>query len=827
MTKSHVAVVVFAVLILTTTLSAAPAVQVVSTPPTVSTNDFYVSNQPPLTPEPLIKLPIGAIKPQGWVRRQLELQADGFSGRLTEISRFLRKDGNAWLSAKGEGHSPWEELPYWLKGFGDTGYVLGDQRIIDEAKVWIEGALSSQQPDGWFGPLANKASGRNKEKMPDLWPNMVMLNALQTYYEYTYDTRVLELMRNYFKWELTVPDEKFLPPFWQQQRAGDNLASVYWLYNRTGEEFLLQLAERIHRHTANWTEGVANWHNVNIAECFRGPATFYQQSHDRHHLLATDRNYAMIWGAYGEVPGGMFGGDENCRKGYYGPRQAIETCTMVELMLSCELLAKWTGDPKWADLCEEVAFNSLPAALTADAKALHYLTSPNVCQLDHTNKAPGIQNGGEMLSYNPHRYRCCQHNVAHGWPYYAEHLWMATPDNGLAAVLYAASEVTAKVGSGGEVTLRAQTQYPFEDSIRLTISTDNPVQFPLYLRVPGWCAEPAVKINGKKIKVHARPRSFIVIDRQWRQGDKIDLTLPMTLGLRYWARNGDSVSVDRGPLTYSLKIGEKYTRYGGTDEWPAWDVHPTTPWNYGLLIDPAKSLAAQFKVKEKSWPKDDQPFVTTAAPIEITAKARRIPNWQADHRGLIDEVQQSPVKSEERSETVTLIPMGCARLRISAFPWIGEGPAATKWKRPPVPATGKIPTKASHCSGGDTIAALSDEKLPSNSNDHDIPRMTWWPHKGTTEWVQYDFKKPRAVKQVDVYWFDDTSAGGGCGLPQSWRLLYRDGDDWKEVRNASAYDVQRDKFNSVTFKEIKTPALRLEVKLQNDHSGGILEWRIQ
>ena len=125
------------------------------------------------------------------------------------------------------------------------------------------------------------------------------------------------------------------------------------------------------------------------------------------------------------------------------------------------------------------------------------------------------------------------------------------------------------------------------------------------------------------------------------------------------------------------------------------------------------------------------------------------------------------------------------------------------------------------------MGALSDEKLPSNSNDHDIPRMTWWPHKGTTEWVQYDFKQPRQVSQVEVYWFDDGPTNGGCRIPQSWRLLYRDGNDWKEVRSASAYGLQRDRFNGVTFRETKTSALRLEVKLQSDYSGGVLEWKVQ
>jgi DUF1680 family protein len=680
MTRARTILVVTGTLLLVNTMHA--SIRMTPVPATTTTNGFYVSNAKPLTPSPLLKLPIGAIKPEGWLRRQLELQAQGFSGRLTEISKFLQKDGNAWLAADGQGHSPWEELPYWLKGFGDMGYVLGDQRIMDEAKVWIEAILKSRQPDGWFGPVANKAGSRDTKKAPDLWPNMVALNALQSYYEYTGDSRVLELMQEYFRWELTVPDEKFLVPFWQQQRASDNMASVYWLYNRTGQEYLLQLAQRIQKSMANWTETVPSWHNVNIAQCFRAPAVFYQQAGDPYFLQATDRNYNMIWGVYGQVPGGMFGGDENCRRGYYGPRQGIETCASVEFMLSCEMLLKIAGDLTWADRCEDVAFNTFPPALTADLKALHYIVSPNVCQLDSKNKAPGIQNDGDMLSYNPHSYRCCQHNVAHGWPYFAEHLWMATPDNGLAAVFYAASEVTAKVGDGQQVTLKSTTLYPFEDTVKFTVSTAKLVQFPLYLRIPGWCEKPALRINGKQTVVHAEPRTFLVIERKWRNGDTVELTLPMALKLRYWIRNGSTVSVDRGPLTYALKIGEKYVRHGGTDAWPAFEVYPTTAWNYGLVIDAERPLDDQFEVRQKSWPKDNQPFEAQAAPLEIRAKARKIENWKPDSLGLIGEVQPSPVRSTESVETVTLIPMGAARLRISAFPWIGEGPTVREWQPP-------------------------------------------------------------------------------------------------------------------------------------------------
>jgi hypothetical protein len=817
MSKHLVFAAVFALCLAQFGCSIGGKVDAVDQPNTRLDNDFYVGNRAPLTPSPFIKLPVCAVKPQGWVRRQLELEADGFMGHLTQISRFLKKEDNAWLSPEGQGHSGWEEVPYWLKGFGDVGYILRDQRIIDESRGWIEVVFAGQREDGYFGPRSNLTKIKGK---PDLWPNMIMLNVLQSYYEYSGDERVLDLMGKYFRWQLTIPDEDFLLPFWQNQRASDNLASVYWLYNRTGDGKLLELAEKIHRNTANWTEGVASWHGVNIAQCFRGPAVFYQQSKDPNHLAATERNYRTVRGIYGQVPGGMYGADENCRKGYTGPRQAAETCAMVEMMLSCEMLVKVTGDVKWADRCEDVAFNSLPASMTPDLKALHYLTAPNMILCDSKSKSPGLQNGGPMLLFDPHRHRCCQHNTSHGWPYYAEHLWMATPGNGLAAVLYAPCQITAKVGDGTEVTIVEKTRYPFDEEIEFTVAADAPVRFPLYLRVPGWCEQPKLMINGKKQSLKSRPGSYIMIDRQWTNGDKVNLVLPMEITLTVWTENKNSVSVNRGPLTYSLKIGERYVRAGGTDQWPAWEIHPTTAWNYGLVVD-KKKPASCFDVVRKDWSDDNQPFEATAAPIELRTEAKKIPQWQKDHLGLVGKIQQSPAKSDQPTETVTLIPMGCARLRISSFPTVGTGPDAHQWKEPPQP----IPAAASHCWPNDTAAALSDKLLPRSSNDQRIPRFTWWDHKGTTEWVQYDFQEAKTIVGSSVYWFDDTG-GGGCRVPASWRLLYQDNGRWRELPNATGYGVEKDKFNKVKFDPVRTKALRLEVQLQPGYSGGILEWTV-
>jgi len=797
-----------------TSPAAEAAARVLERPPAEPANAFYVSNRPPLLASPFAKLPIGAIRAEGWLAGQLELEAEGFSGRLTEISPWCDAKTSAWVSPTGEGERGWEELPYWLKGFGDLGYVLRDDRIIAEARRWIEGILSSQGEDGWFGPRSNKTL---IDGSPDVWPNMVALDALQSFHEATGDARIVPFMTKYFRWQLSVPAEKFLLPFWQKMRAGDNLESVFWLYNRTGEAWLLDLARKIHERTANWTEGIPTWHGVNITQCFRQPAQFYQLSHDPRHLAAAERNYAQVMGIYGQVPGGMFGADENCRPGYTDPRQAAESCSIAEFMFSFERILKITGDPLHADRCEDAALNSFPACMTPDLKGLHYLTAPNMVQLDKENKSPGLQNGGCMLAYDPHSYRCCQHNIAHGWPYYAEHLWLATAGNGLAAVLYAAGEVRAKAGDGTEVRIRETTDYPFGEEIEFAIATPKPVAFPLYLRIPGWCRGARVEVNGKALDVRPEPARYVAIERVWSDGDAVRLVLPMRISVRVWEKNMNALSIDRGPLTYSLRIGEKWVRYGGTDKWPALEVYPTTPWNYGLVIDTEKPDAS-LAVTRKPGPVPRQPFAVDAAPIEIAAKAKKIPEWQMEG-GLVGLLQQSPVRSDAPVETVTLIPMGCARLRISAFPRIGEGPDARAWTAPPPPPP------ASHVH--DSYEALRDGIVPRNSNDHDIPRFTWWDHKGTTEWVQYDFDAPRTLRESEVYWFDDTGQGQ-CRVPASWRLLVPAGERaWRPVEGASAYGVERDRFNRVTFTPVAVKSIRLEVKLRPDVSGGILEWRVK
>ncbi len=655
--------------------------------PEKGNNDYYLSNKAPLQPLSFIKLPVGTIKPEGWILKYLELQRDGLTGQLGTISAWLEKKNNAWFSGTGKGDHGWEEVPYWLKGYGDIGYILNDKSMIEETRSWLEKVFQSQHADGYFGPGEVVYDKQNNiVKIPDLWPNMIMLWCVQSYYEYSNDARVIPFMSKYFRWENKVPDSLMLRTYWEHSRGGDNLYSVYWLYDHTGEKWLLNVANKIYRNTADWSQknNLPNWHNVNVAQSFREPATYFMQNKDSSSLNATYNDFYLIRNIYGQMPGGMFGADEDARKGYTDPRQAVETCGMVEQMSSDEILTGITGDPMWADNCEDVAFNTYPAAVMPDFRGLRYLTAPNMVISDSKDHAPGIENAGPFLTMNPFSSRCCQHNHSQGWPYYEEHLWMATPDNGIAALLYNSSEVTAKVGkrAGHTVILKQTTHYPFDENIKIEVSTDKAVAFPLYLRIPGWCDNAAVSVNGTPVKVSPVAGSYIRLENNWKQGDIIELALPMKVVLQQWTENKNSVSVNYGPLTFSLKIKEYYKKMDAKaaaeqdskwqanadqSKWPAYEIYPASMWNYGLYLT-GQPVKQQFEVTRRPWPSNDFPFTQKDVPIAIEAKGKLIPYWTTDQYGLCGILPQSPVNVDTKEQEIELIPMGAARLRISAFP---------------------------------------------------------------------------------------------------------------------------------------------------------------
>ena len=697
-------------------------ISLVDSPETIETNRHYISNRFPLQPSKLIKLPIGSIKPEGWLLEYFNRQKKGLTGNLGEISAWLDKKDNAWLSKDGKGKWGWEEVPYWLKGYANIGYITEDKEIIDEAKIWIEAALDSQRENGFFGPnfawesyIADEDRTNElettKRKAIDFWPNMIMLYCLQSYYEYSKDDRVIELMTKYFKFQFDIEEKDLLSNdhYWARIRGGDNLHSVIWLYNRTGDKWLLSLAEKIYRKTAPWAsrghkleeiknwkgirEGfdwpmwfsdLIDWHNVNIAQGFKTPAQYYLLNGDKKYLNATYDNFNIVREHFGQVPGGMYGSDENCRPGYDDPRQAIELCGIVEHMNSDEHLLRITGDTFWADHIENIAFNSFPATVSPDFKAVRYLTSPNMVLSDSESHSPGIQQTGPFLNFNPFSSRCCQHNHTQGWPYFTENLWMATPDNGIAAVIYSPSKVNAKVGDNTNVSITNKTNYPFSDNLIFEIKTDKSDNFPIYFRIPSWSKKSTIIINGKRINTPIEASKFLKINRKWCNGDIVKIVFPKNISVKRWEKNHNSASVNYGPLTFSLNIKEKYVEKPSEKNairdsrwqknvdkkmWPTYEIYPESNWNYGLILD--KNSNYSFEVIERDWPKNNFPFTNKSAPILIRAKARKIPEWKIDKTtGLVGELMDSPVESNEIDEIIELVPMGGSRLRISSFPII-------------------------------------------------------------------------------------------------------------------------------------------------------------
>lgn len=656
-------------------------VTVVQSPPFDRRNDHYNSNRAPLMPNPLGKLPLGSIRAFGWLKHQLDLMADGMHGRLEELSSYLKPD-SGWFGTKKQG---WEEQPYWLRGFYPLSILTNNERCLASSKKWIEAVLTSQDVDGYFGaPYHKTITGKTGRSFPDLWPHMIMLDVVIQHHEYTNDDRVVPFVKAFFEFCRNLPDDQFLPTFvWtdseryaeefgdsktkiQHTRAGDMIPHIYWLYNRTGDSWLLDLATRFFEHIKPEPDEWLDHHIVNFTQRFQYPGVYYALSGNARHLALTEYWYAQHMGTWGQQPRGIFAADELIWPGKVDPRQGFETCGLVEFAKSFYLLGRTTGNPLYADRTEDIMLNQYPPSHTPDLKALHYLTASNQPQLDCSGQHD-YYNKGHQIDYSPHLYRCCQHNAAMGWPWYVQNLWQTSSDNGLATWLYSASEVSAVVGDGTKVVLHSKTDYPFNTNVDITIKTSGNCAFPLYLRVPRWCSRFTPRVNGKALDVQPETGSFVRIERTWSDGDVINIDMPVEVSMTTWPRNG-SVTVDRGPLSYSLRIKEKWKRCGGNNKWPEWEVLAKTPWNYGLVINDNSPIINAVNVKSVGL----QPWTVESAPIELKANAKRIPGWKIGNDQTVEKLPQSPVNSGKQEKEITLIPMGCARLRITSFPVVGE-----------------------------------------------------------------------------------------------------------------------------------------------------------
>jgi DUF1680 family protein len=636
----------------------------------------YLNNRAPLIFKPFIELPLGAISPEGWLKDQLIRQKDGMTGHLDEIYEPVMGKRNGWLGGDGD---VWERGPYWIDGLLPLAYILKDETLIAKVKPWVEWALNSQQPDGYFGPSVDRGiePGLQRGNAHDWWPKMVVLKFLQQYFTATEDERVTRLMLNYFKYQLKELPKTPLNHWthWGEDRGGDNLAVVYWLYNLTGEKFLLELGELIHKQTVNWTDAFLtgklryqwSFHCVNVAQGMKEPGVYYQQSKDKKYVEAVKAGLADLKAFHG-FPDGLFGGDEMLHGN--NPTQGSELCSAVEMMFSMESILPVTGEVAFADQLERVAFNALPTQTTDNYDSRQYFQQTNqVIVSKHPRNFNTAYDGTGQLFGPLTGYPCCTSNMHQGWPKFTQNLWYASADQGIAALVYAPSSVKAKVGKGTNLEITETTNYPFDESIRFTLKMDKKTTFPFHLRIPAWCQKATITINGKTLGEYYDGNTNTAISREWADGDVVELTLPMQVSVSRWYEN--SAVVERGPLVYALKIGEEWRTVLNKDKYGPFyhEVIPTTAWNYGLIASAIKDPVKEFEVVKRTVPKDSYPWNQENAPVEIKTKGVIIPFWTLYNgsAGPLPYSDQYQIKTDPLVE-ITLIPYGCTTLRITEFP---------------------------------------------------------------------------------------------------------------------------------------------------------------
>jgi DUF1680 family protein len=629
-------------------------------------------NRAPLAKNSYYPLPLSSVRPKGWLLEQLHIQAHGLTGHLDEFWPDVGSE-SGWLGGNGES---WERGPYFLDGLVPLAHLLQDQALLAKANKWVDWTLNNQAANGMIGPSKND----------DWWPRMVMLKVLTQHQEATGDTRVIPVMQRYFAYQ-----REELPGMplrdWGKYRWQDEVASVVWLYNRTGDQDLLRLAELLHHQGYKWKLQFENFeykkkvsakelglaegrpipeiamqtHGVNNAMALKSSALWWLFSNDSSERAGVERQLAML-DMYHGMPTGMFSADEHFAG--KNPSQGVELCAVVENMFSLEYAIAILGNATLGDRLEKIAFNALPGTLTDDMWAHQYDQQPN--QIECTlEQRPWTTNGPEsnLFGLEPN-FGCCTANMHQGWPKFTASLWMASAQGGLAAVAYAPSELSTKV-AGVPISIAEETTYPFEGEISLKVQPARPVRFPLFLRIPAWVQDPDVRVNGKALEsVHAG--EFAVVTREWRRGDQVELRFPTKPSTIRSYNN--SVVVQRGPILYSLNVETEWKKLKNRGMTADWEARPTSAWNYGLQSSEGKVLFAE-KVRPVSA--GQSVFSLKGAPVSIEVQGRKIPQWKAEN-GVAGELPQSPVSSSEPLEKLVLVPYGAAKLRITVFPEIAE-----------------------------------------------------------------------------------------------------------------------------------------------------------
>ncbi len=685
-----------------------------------------------------------------------------------------------------------------LEGVAYSLMTHPDKELEARLDKIIDLVARSQQPDGyvntWFTMKAPEKRWTNLQGDHELYCAGHMFEAAVAHFRATGKRTFLDLACKFADYIDSVfgPEKRHAVPGHEEIEL-----ALVKLWRATGEERYLNLARffvnqhgqskhrelfgrycQDHLPIQEQTEPVG--HAVRFMYLFSAVADLAALDGNQGHIDAMERLWQNIVKKKMYITGGVgvqHHGEGFARE-YYLPNYDAycETCASIGMAFWNHRLALLHGEGRFADLVERVLYNGALAGVSLEGNKFFYVNP--------------LASRGNHHRQSWYGCACCPTNVVRYVAALGDYVYGSLAEGeGVCLLQYVGGSGLIALREG-KVKISQKTRYPWEGKVEIFLEPQGEEEFTLQMRIPGWCEGAKVSLNGTQVDV--KPvKGFVSLRRDWKAGDTIHLDFSMPVrqvpSHPEVEENRGRRAIQRGPIVYCL---EDCDHSSAVDEIAIPADAPFEPKFEPDLLRGVVVLKGRG-VKSGLVEDDEGGFKLESRPVEITA----IPYYAWDNRSPGRMVVWVPEKLHPMKEIKN------ATVAVIAKP------------------------TASHCNPNDSVSALNDNVLPRSSNDHDIPRFTWWGHLGTQEWVSYEFQKPKKISQAEVYWFDDTGRGS-CRVPASWRLLWQDGTSWRPVEATSSYGVEKDKFNRIAFKPVMTKAIRIEVQLRPNVSGGILEWRL-
>ena len=685
-------------------------------------------------------------------------------------------------------------------------------------EAYVDGVIdkiaAAQWPDGYL--YTHYSIPRQPEKrwtdvasMHELYCAGHFFEAAAAYYQATGKRKILDVATRLADYIDSVfgPDQRYDVPGHEEIEIG-----LVKLYRVTGRKRYLDLAKffldqrgnkeqrsRLYGlycqdHMLVTQQSQAVGHAVRAGYLYCGMADVAALTDDDAYVAAIDRIWDRVVSSQTYLTGGIGArhSGEAFGEAYELPNKSAynETCAAIANAMWNHRLFLLHGQAQYIDVLERIIYNGFLSGISLEGNRFFY---PN----------PLASDGGYERSAW-FGCSCCPVNVTRFVPSIPGYVF-AVRDRMVYVNLFIGGAGTLRLPRGS-VRLEQKTRYPWDGHVAIRVEPHGDREFAIAVRIPGWAREepipgnlyrfldprderPIVCVNGKPQSL-VLENGYVVIDRSWVDGDVIELEMPMPIRrvLAHPSVQADlgRVALQRGPIVFCFEE---------VDNGPKFDH---------LLLRDDAPLKAEYRPELLGG------VVVVAGTAAACAK-------------------QEGGSVQTQAKTLTAIPY---------YAWCHRGPGAMRVWLPrtratvhPLPAPtiaskSRVTTSFLSNVGSNRLDGVNDQVLPRNSIDHEVSFLHWWPHKGTAEWVEYDLAEPATVRQVKVYWFDDTGRGE-CRVPASWRLFYRDGSAWKPVRTSGSFGCAKDMLNEVTFEPVLTDGLRLEVTCQEGLSAGVMEWIVE